>query len=217
MVTKNDPTNTDNQQLAAEFQEQASLDSCSPVTVHRPRTTISKKLRRPRRDEPFTTLAKPTIIACLVDRKRDSWGNTASEEYYPVIGELQSQVGSAIRSIAFHPCATASGETFICPQKLDPPNAWANSWNASLAQALDLPRGQWRTIWSDKSAECYKHELVDAPREGIPEYPECRKDLEQALTPNIISSLDHAVLQQLLDQADSTTDADADASNEEIY
>jgi hypothetical protein len=47
--------------------------------------------------------------------------------------------------------------------------------------------------------------------EGIPEYPGFQEDLEQALTPNIIDSLDHPVLQRLLGQQDTDNDI------EEIY
>ncbi len=147
-----------------------SLSSCISTTAQQ--TVISQAvkniIRRPRRDEPFTTVADPTTIACIVERKLDNWGNPSGEEYYPVIGDLQNQVGAGIRSVAFHPCATASGETFIYPQKIDPPQAWANSWNASLAQALSLPPDQWRTVWSDKMAECYQHDLVTPPNRGYP-------------------------------------------------
>jgi hypothetical protein len=186
-----------------------SLSSCIPTTAQQAVISQAVKniIRRPRRDEPFTTVADPTTIACIVERKLDNWG----EEYYPVIGDLQNQVGAGIRSVAFHPCATASGETFIYPQKIDPPQAWANSWNASLAQALSLPPGQWRTVWSDKEAECYQHDLVAPQMENTPEYPKFQEDLEQALTPNIIDSLDHSVLQRLLGQ--QGTDSDI----EEIY
>jgi len=193
--------------------ESATLAGCAPLTHQRtsdPRT-LSKSITRPRRDEPFTTVADPIIVACVVDRKRARFSQQASEEYYPVTRELQQQAGTGLRSVAFHPCVNASGNTFIYPQKLDPPHAWPNTWNASLAQALSLPTGQWRTVWSDKEAECYQHELVEPPMESTPEYPNFREDLEQALTPNIIATIDHPVLQQILCRQD------ADIDNEEIY
>lgn len=213
MNTEENAIPTIETQSTHEQNASSALTACRPVTATQSAdpNASSGKIRRPRRDEPFTTVGQPMIIACIVDRKRDSWGNPGSEDYHPVVGTLQPQAGSDLRSIAFHPCATASGETFIYPQKLDPPNTWANSWNASLAQALAHPAGQWRTVWSDKTAECYKHELVEPPMEGIPEYPNFREDLEQALTPNIITSLDHPVFQQLIGQQEGHI------HDEEIY
>ena len=46
---------------------------------------------------------------------------------------------------------------------------------------------------------------------NIPEYPEFQENLDRALTPNIIDSLDHPVLQRLLGQQDTDSDI------EEIY
>jgi hypothetical protein len=190
-----------------------SLSSCISTTAQQSVISQAVKniIRRPRRDEPFTTVADPTTIACIVERKLDNWGNPSGEDYYPVIVKLQNQMGPGMRLMAFQPCVSASEGGFIYPQKIDPPHAWANSWNASLAQALNLPPGQWRTIWSDTEAECYQHDLVAPQMENIPEYSEFQEDLEQALTPNIIASLDHPVLLRLL--AQHATDNDI----EEIY
>ncbi len=213
MNTVENSTNLENNQSNTGQEKTNPLHACSPVSGFQPSSSAAPehKIRRPRRDEPFTTVAEPVPVACIVDRKSDNWGNPSGEDYYPVIAELQNQVGPGIRSVAFHPCVSASGEGFIYPQKLDPPHAWANSWNASLAQALSLPPGQWRTVWSDKEAECYQHDLVAPQMENTPEYPKFQEDLEQALTPNIIDSLDHPVLQRLLGQQDT------DSDNEEIY
>lgn len=213
MNTVESSTDIEKNQSTIDQETTSPLHACSPVNgFHPSSSSIPKsKIRRPRRDEPFTTVAEPTQVACIVEQRKDNWGNPAGEEYYPVIGDLQNQVGKGLRTVAFHPCVSASGEGFIYPQKLDPPQAWANSWNASLAQALSLPPGQWRTVWSDKDAECYQHDLVTPPLEGIPEYPGFQEDLEQALTPNVIADLDHIVVQHILGQQDSVTDL------EEIY
>lgn len=212
-IQQNESTALAEQQNSQNAHKPVSLSACAPVADANQVADrgLPSRIRRPRRNEPFTTVAEPEVIACIVDHKRDNWGNPVSEDYYPVVGELQSHVGTSIRSIAFHPCATASGDKFIYPQKLDPPNTWANSWNASLAQALTLPPGQWRTIWSDKTAQCYEYELVDPPMEGIPKYPDFQADLEQALTSNIVSSLDHPVLGR------QSGNLAADNENEDIY
>jgi hypothetical protein len=86
---------------------------------------------------------------------------------------------------------------------LDQPQALVNSWNASLAEALSLDHGLWRTIRSDKAAQCYQYEVVPASNETKREYPEFLDDLEQALTPNIITSLDHPVAQRILAEQQS--------------
>jgi hypothetical protein len=184
------------------------LDSCKPTASLLPAGSppTASIIRKSGRAEVFTTTGMPPIIAVIIDRKLDSWGNSSGEIFHPVTGEIQNQVAAGIRSLAFHPCVSASGQAFIYPQKLDPAHSWANSWNASLATALTLPPGQWRTVWSDKGAECYQHDLVTAPVEGIPEYPHFQADLENALSPNIIDSLEHPVIQQLLGNQSAVND-----------
>ena len=141
----------------------------------------------------------------------DAWDNYTGEVYYPVVGVLQGNIGLPSRPIAFHPCVTATGATFIYPQKLDPTRSRINSWNASLAEALAHPPRQWRRIWSDSDAQRYQHDLVSAPMEGIPEYPGFREDLEKALSPNIIAGIDHPLVQSLLGKQGPQADL------EEVY
>lgn len=213
MNTIDKPIDSEDKNTQTEPHKGNSLENCGPVNGCTPTSSVltTKRIRRPRRDESFTTVAAPRPIACIVDRQYDKWRNISGEEYYPVIGELQNQVGSSLRSIAFHPCINTIGETFIYPQKLDPPHTWANSWNASLAEALRHPHGQWRTVWSDKEAECYQHDLVQSPTQVILEYPGFDDDLEQALTKNIVDSLDHPVIQKTL------AETRIDSSDEETY
>ncbi len=193
--------------------EAPSLANCAPATsppeAHRPATCPI--IRRATQDEDFTTLADPVTLACIVDRQEDSWGNYTGEIYYPVSGTLQGNIGLPVRSVAFHPCITATGTTFIYPQKLDPPRSRVNSWNASLADALSHQPGHWRRIWSDSDAQRYQHDLVSARMEDTPAYPGFRDDLEQVLSPNIINSLDHPVIQRLLCQQGP------DVDTEEVY
>jgi hypothetical protein len=47
--------------------------------------------------------------------------------------------------------------------------------------------------------------------EGVPEYPNFKDDLDKVLSPNIITSLDHPVVQRLLGNQGP------DASEEEVY
>jgi hypothetical protein len=210
MNTKDISINPEDQPSTEQSQKDNSLENCSPTSGLQPHypQTAENKIRRSRRDEPFTTVGDPKHIACLVDKNRDDWGNQTGEDYYPVIGDLQSQVGSSIRSIAFHPCVTATGETFIYPQKIDPPDIWANSWNASLAKALSLPDRQWRTVASDKAAQCYQYEQVNSPMSDTPRYLTFEDDLNQALTPNIVSKLDHPVVQKTLSEQQSDSDGE---------
>ena len=190
-----------------------SLANCAPTgcppEVQAP--TTGGGISRPAQDEVFTSVADPMTIACVIERQYDAWDNYTGEVYYPVPETLQGRIGLPSRPIAFHPCVTASGATFIYPQKLDPPRSRVNSWNASLAEALALPPGQWRRIWSDSDTQCYQHDLVSPPMDEIPEYPGFREDLEKALSPNIITTLDHSVVQRLL--AKQGPEADV----EEVY
>jgi len=168
-------------------------------------------ISRPAHNEVFTTLPDQVQLSCLIERQEDSWGNYSGETYHPVPEKLQSSISSFLRTLIFCPYVTADGRTGIIPQKVDPPHSRVNSWNASLAEILAHAPGHWRRMWSDSDAQHYQHDLVPAPMEGIPEYPDFREDLEKALSPNIITSLDPPVVQRLLGKQGPEADA------EEVY
>ena len=184
------------------------LEDCAP-TKYLPTATAHKSnlgIWRPGQDAVFTTLDDPATFECVIERLYDAWDNYTGEMYYPVPKQFQGNIGVPSRPVAFHPCVTAAGATFIYPQKLDPPRSRVNSWNASLAEALVYPPGQWRRIWSDGEAQRYQHDLVPPPMDRLPEYAEFRVDLDKALSPNIITALDHPVVQRLLGKQDPETD-----------
>jgi hypothetical protein len=178
----------------------SALDSCRPRNDQAPAKPQSKldRIRRFQRDEAFTRVGNAVTYAILIHRKVDAQGYYRGEDYHPIPGALQAQLGSLLRSVAFTPCLSQSGEHFILARKVDPPGAPANSWNQSLAEALIEPPGQWMKIWSDSLVQRYQYELVQPQLEGSPEYPDFAQDLEAALSPNIITSLDHPVIQRIL-------------------
>jgi hypothetical protein len=190
-----------------------SLADCAPTdcTPDSMTHTSSMGIWRPGQDSIFTTVGDPMTIACIIERLHDPWGNYTGETYYPVPEPFQGRIGLPIRPIAFRPGVTAASIKFIYPQKLDPPHSRVNTWNASLAEALAHPPDQWRRIWSDSDAQRYQHELVSPPMEEIPEYPDFREDLEKALSPNIITSANHPVVQRLLGKQGPKADM------EEVY
>jgi hypothetical protein len=187
------------------------LDSCVPSTIPDAADTRATRpvIRRFQQDEPFTrVVTEPITIACLIDRKEDNGGFYAGEDYYPVPAQFQNQARRFLRNLAFHACVTAYGEWFILAQKLDLPHSRPNSWNESLAKALGEPVGQWLKVWSDSPAQRYQYELVQPQMEGTPEYPDFAEDLEKSLVPNIIDTLNHPVLQRLLDDRAGRNNSD---------
>lgn len=189
------------------------LDNCKPTasrhqgSPHNPPPLI----RRPSADQPFTRLAEPITLACVLDRHRDTEGRVLGEHYCPVTSAMQRQLQIKLREMVFHPCALANGAVFILPQKLDIPGYPANSWNASLAAALSEPFGQWLKIWTDQIVERYQFEHVPAPMSGLPDYRDFKTDLEKALAPNIIDRPNHPVIERILGQNRPAPEA------EEIY
>ncbi len=177
------------------------LDSCAPGENLQTATFQAHGhiIRRPHRDEPFTRVRSAVKYAALIERREDSSGRFIEEAFFPVVGELQGNLPDPARPIAFHPCVAANGCRFIYPQKLDAPTVQPNSWNESAARLLSTPIGQWLKAWSDSEAQCYQFELVDPQMSDVPDYPDFAKDLDKALSPNIISSLDHPLIQRLLD------------------
>jgi hypothetical protein len=192
--------------------EKATLDGCVPPTQTVGSTDQSEDqvIRPAPRDEPFTRTGQTFDLVCFVKRKTDAQGYYITDEYYPVLGTLQPKVKLPLRWVTYHGCVLSPSKRFIYPQKKDIPGRRPNSWNASLAKALDTPAGQWLKIWSDSLTEQYQYELVPPAVEGNPDYPEFQQDLEKALKPNIIDRLDHPILQK----AQQGNDA---GEEEEIY
>jgi hypothetical protein len=196
----------------AEASENGSLNNCRPATLSAASTDqVEDQIIRPApRDEPIALTGQIFELVCYVERRTDPQGYYIGEDYYPVHSALQPKVRQPLRLVKFHGCWSNSGKCFICPQKKDIPGRRPNSWNASLAKALDTPAGQWLKIWSDSLTEQYQYELVPPAVEGNPDYPEFQQDLEKALKPNIIDRLDHPILQK----AQQGNDA---GEEEEIY
>jgi hypothetical protein len=186
----------------------SKLDSCRRTKQQDSVQPGQPQIGRPPRDEPFTRVDEGIALQCIIYRNRDQWGNYTGEEYYPVTADLHSTIPVPMRTVAFHPCISKPGQCYICPQKVDPPGSRSNPWNASLAEALSVPSGQWLKIWSDRDAERYQHELLPPQMEGTLEYPDFAKDLEKALVPNIIDTLNHPVLQRLLDDRAGRNNSD---------
>jgi hypothetical protein len=176
--------------------ENASLDSCTPASI--PDASADQgedQIIRPApRDEPITRTGQTFELVCYVERRTDAQGYYIGEDYYPVLSALQPKVRQPLRLVRFHGYCSNSGKCFIYPQKKDIPGRRRNSWNVSLAKALDTPPGQWLKIWSDSLTEQYQFEFVPPAIEGNPDYPEFQQDLEKALKPNIIDRLDHPIL-----------------------
>ncbi len=178
----------------------STLDNCKPHANHQLTDSQSALdlIRSFQRDEAFTRVCEQETYAVVIHRKLDAQGYYRGEDYHPIPAALQSQVGALLRFVTFHACLSQSGLYFILAQKKDSPGAPPNSWNQSLAQALKEPPGQWLKIWSDSLAQRYQYELVQPQVEGTPEYPDFAEHLENALSPNIITGLDHPIIQQIL-------------------
>jgi hypothetical protein len=180
----------------ADAREIGSLNSCTPAALSAESADqVEDQIIRPApRDEPITLTGQTFELVCYVERRTDAQGYYIGEDYYPVLSALQPKVRQPLRLVRFHGYWSNSGKYLIYPQKKDIPGRRPNSWNASLAKALDTPPGQWFKIWSDSLTEQYQFEFVPPPIEGKPEYPEFQQDLETALKPNIIDRLDHPIL-----------------------
>jgi hypothetical protein len=203
------PPSAEADPFSAEF---VSLDSCKPTgsSPNQSNQTAGHTIHPAPRDEIFTPVGKHVTIMCYIHRKQDAQGYYVGEDYYPVTSALQSKVSLPLRSVAFHPCISHDGQAFIYPQKKDIPGRRPNSWNESLASALNHAPGQWLKIWSDAFTERYQHELVPPPMENLPEYTDFQSDLEKALKPNIIDRLDHPILMKAQQGSDA-------GDEEEIY
>lgn len=174
----------------------SALDQCAPLTSDEATQdqSASPEIRRPGRDEPFIRTGEPREYACIVDKHHDEYGSYRGEDYYPVTAEIQQQAMVNVRRVRFHPCVASTGERFILPQKMDLPGALPNSWNASLAEALQQSEGLWSTTWSDSTAQRYCYEICDPQPGDSGSYPGFDDDLTGLLSGNIIDSPDHRLV-----------------------
>ena len=170
------------------------------IFVDKDGNAVANKIRRSGRNEVFSTTGSQKELPCALWRIRDGIGNLVSEVYCPVARALHQQLPVKMRMVRFHACISESGETFIYPQKLDPPGMPANSWNESLDKALSSHPREWITLWSDSEVQSYQYEPVRSDSQARIEYPDFEKDLSEALEPNFINDVNHPIVRELQGQ-----------------
>lgn len=155
-------------------------------------------IRKPGREDVITTTGQKCSINCILDRTYDLAGNFLSETAHPVNKALVQKLKSQLRTITFNACLLNTGEPIIVPQKHDL-DTFKNTWNISLAQAMTTPPGHFFMLKSDPANQRYITDVVEESTD-LPTYDAFEKDLTQALSSYVINSLEHPVVQKLLEQ-----------------
>ena len=168
------------------------------------------------------------ILSCVFESRSDEHGNFQGETPYPLIGEIQHYpaISRVQKSVEYRPAVTVDGPTGLLYRKLPSANGFANSWLTSAETSMHSLIETWGRVTSDHNASVYRFERLNLParvNNGIPDVDEL---IDELLADYVIDSLDHPVLQRLLNQSSSqgnrgyefTTNAVADEEDDiEIY
>lgn len=153
---------------------------------------------RPReKDEVFATTGQKVTLSVLIKRIPGPNGKFLYEDFYPIQRDLVPELDSHIRLVTFHGCHSLKGEFFIYPQKNNS-RAYTNSWNTSLKKALQAPSGTYITLDVNSQMETYEANNYEGTTSPPPSFDEFEQSLSDALSQNIITSIEHPLAQALL-------------------
>jgi hypothetical protein len=167
-------------------------------------------------------------LSCILERLLDESGNFRGQIVYPVVGEIQHDPGVARlqRAFEFRGAIKTDGPTGLVYRMLPSHATGANSWLTSAESAMHSLVGTWGRVTSDRNAGVYRFERLNLPAQVNNSISDVDELIDELLADYVIDSLDHPVLQRLLNQSSSqgnqgygfTTTAAADEEdNDEVY
>lgn len=123
-------------------------------------------------------------------------------ETYLVLPEVWDTIAELIRPAVFHVGIDRRNNVFLIPIPLSGEDGRRNSWHQSLAEAVSMAEKQWVRIASNKNVGGYDVFVSQADLPS-PSWPEMSMDemLKIAFRHNLITSLEHPVVRQLLGSA----------------
>jgi hypothetical protein len=142
-------------------------------------------------------------LSGILERLYDDSGKFRGQILRLVVGEIQHDPGVARlqRAFEFRWAIKTDGPTGLVYRMLPSSTTGANSWLTSAESAMHSLVGTWGRVTSDRNAGVYRFERLNLParvNNGIPDVDDL---VDELLADYVIDSLDHPVLERLLNPA----------------
>lgn len=137
-----------------------------------------------------TTSDKLTLMCAIFRTVNEETGSYAGENFVPINANITANFDGICRAITFHYAVTDQGEDAIIAVKHDA-DGHRNTWNRSLAHALELSKSSYVHVISNKALNRYDVEQLDIEVD-LPSSVENFADLLlAALGGDVINSTSH--------------------------
>lgn len=122
-----------------------------------------------------------------------------ARESYLVVPEVAQEIIELVRPVMLYAAIDRQNNVFLIPVPLPGEDGTRNPWHESLAQAVELGKLKWIRISANMHVGGYDVYVAEA-KLPEPEWPpyDIDKLVEVAFRGNIISDLDHTIVQKLL-------------------
>jgi hypothetical protein len=181
--------------------DQSSIvDLCSPIADEQNDEYDQPGVWSPSRRGAGYTGSKSATIACLVIRQEDEYGEFRGEKLCPLATKVQgdSRLRKSIRNVEFRATKRQGGEVGLLYRKVPYTNGQPNAWIISAENAVLSSVDQWGHFTIDRDAETYRFEPMPDPPGPPDDLPKVKKLLGPLLDEYVIKSMDHPVIQKLL-------------------
>lgn len=155
-------------------------------------------IRHPEKEVAISLTGDSVKYQCLVKNNHDENGDYSGPTFYPVTQVVYQTLNEAVRPVIFHGYVTENGDEGILAQKLDT-TVRKNSWNTSMAKIMETAPGIYFSIQSDHNSKKYIASELETITEP-PSFPNFRERLFEALNNNIIGSVEHPIVQKILNK-----------------
>jgi hypothetical protein len=188
-------------------------NACAPVAGTTQSSQRDRRIFSPTQLGSGTVGPDSRILSCVFDRLTDEHGNFRADTPYAVMGEIQaySAVSTLLRPVEWKPAVTIDQKTGLLYRKLPSPNGFSNSWLTSGETAVQSWVNTWGRVTSDRNAGVYRFEALNLPGRSQPDFPDIDELIDELLAEFVIDSLDHPVLERLLNPAAPPTATTASA------
>ena len=213
--------------MVNEVKKTSLVNRCAPVTTpgqpqqqtNQPRVWSLTQMGAGMAGEQALTLSG------ILERLHDEAGNFRGQIVHPVISEIQLDPGVARRLRAFElrGARTVDGQTGVVYRMLPSSTTGANSWLTSAESAMHSLVGTLGRVTSDRDAGVYSFERLNLPAQANNSIPDVEELIDELLADYVIDSLDHPVLERLLQPAAPSPGAAATPvtpsveDNDEVY
>jgi hypothetical protein len=181
------------------FNKLAISSACAPAAG----TTKPSRIWSPTQVGSGIIGSDSRILSIIFESREDAHGNFQGNTPYAVTSEIQaySAVSTLLRPVEWRPAVTVDQKTGLLYRKLPSPNGFSNSWLNSGETAVQSWVNTWGRVTSDRNAGVYRFEALNLPGRSQPDFPGIDELINELLADYVIDSLDHPVLERLLNPA----------------